>query len=111
MDTSDSDETTNPHGDMGHGGVAQAITKSQRGDDNTQNWESEVLNHALVHVLDKDKVDANKTKDFAAFVIGNGIDDAHFLLTMLEDNFKSMGHNIDFKTFCSLQASNKMCNE
>ena len=82
VDTSDIGETTNPHGDAGRGSVTQAVTQSQRGDNNMQNWDLEVLNHVLVHILDKDKVNTNATKDFTAFVIGNGIDDVRFLLTV-----------------------------
>ena len=32
-------------------------------------------------------------------------------MTMSEDDFKSMGYNINFKTFRALQTLNKMCNE
>ena len=64
------------------------------------------MNHALVHVLDKDKLDAGETDDFAVFVIGEGIDNMHLLLTMSEDSFKSMGCDVDFETFWSLQALN-----
>ena len=77
MDTGDSGEMTNPHGDTGRGGVMQAVTQSQCGN-NTQNWDLEVSNHALVCILDKNKVDANATDDFTVFVIGNGMDDAFF---------------------------------
>ena len=69
------------------------------------------MNHAFVHVLDKDKVDASATNNFAVLMIGNGIHDARLLLTVSEDDFKSMGHDINFKTFRTLQALNKMCNK
>ena len=108
VDTGDSGETTNPQGDVGCGSIAQAVTKSQHGDNNTQDWGLEVLNHALVHILDEDEVDTGAIEDFAAFVIGNGIDNVHFLLTVSEDDFKSMSYNIDFKMFCFLQVLNKM---
>ena len=44
-------------------------------------------------------------------MIANGIDNVRLLLTMLEDEFKSMEHDIDFKTFHTLQVLNKMYNE
>ena len=71
----------------------------------------EVLNHALVLVLDKDQVEASATDDFSACVIANGIDNVRLLLTMLEVDFKSVGYDVDFKTFYAFQAINKMCNE
>ena len=92
MDTSDGGETTNPHGDTGCGGVAQAVTQSQHGNDDVQDWDTEVLNHTFVHILNKDKVDVSVTNDFTLFVIRNGIDDACLLLAMLEDDFESMEH-------------------
>ena len=110
-DTGDIGETTNPHGDAGQGGIMQAVTQTQHGDDDVQDWDTEVLNHVLAHILNKDKVDVSVTDDFTLFVIGNGIDDVRLLLGMLEDDFKSMGHDIDFKTFHTLQALSKMCNE
>ena len=110
VDTSDS-VGNNPHGEMGRSGITQAVTQIQCGDDNAQDWDAEVLSHALVHVLNKDQVEASTTNDFAVFVIANGIDDACLLLTMSEDDFKSMGYDVDFKTFCTLQALNKMYNE
>ena len=69
------------------------------------------MNCALVHVLDKDQVKASATNDFTVFVIANRIDDVRLLLTMSEDDFKSIGYDIDFKTFRTLQALNKMYNE
>ena len=65
----------------------------------------------LANVLDKDWVDASATDDFTVFVITNAMDDVCLLLTMLEDDYKLMGYNIDFKTFRSLQTINKMYNE
>ena len=53
-----------PHGDASRGGVAQAISDIQRGDDDSQDWDTIVLNHVLVYVLDKDWVDASVTDDF-----------------------------------------------
>ena len=110
VDTGDSGETTNLHCDTGRGGISQAVTQSQRSTNNAQDWDLEILNHALVHILDKDKVDTNATNDFTVFLIGNGVNDARFLLTMSEDDFKAMGYDINFKTFRSLQAVNKMYN-
>ena len=110
VDTGDSGGN-DPHGETGHGSVTQPITQIQRGDDDAQDWDAEVLNHALVHVLDKDQVEASASDDFAVFVIANGIDNVRLLWTMSEDNFKSMGYDIDFKTFCALQAVNKMHNK
>ena len=102
IDTGDSGKTTNPHGDAGSSGITQAVAQSQCGNCVNQDWDSEVLNHVLVHVLNKDMVNADATEDFTVFMIDNGVDDAHLLLTVLEDNFKSMGLDIDFKTFRSL---------
>ena len=100
-----------PHGEIGCGGVMQAATQFQHGDDDDQDWDAEVLNHVLVHILDKDQVEASATNDFATFVITNRIDDVRLLLTMLEDDFKLMGYKIDFKTFRTLQTLDKMCNK
>ena len=110
VDTGDSGRN-DPHGDTGHGGVKQAVTQIQHSDDDAQDWDAEVLNHALVHVLDKDQVEARVTDDFTVFVITNGIDDVCLLLTMSEDDVKSMGYDIDFKTFRTLQDINKMYNK
>ena len=63
------------------------------------------------HIFNKDKLDAGAANEFTMFVISQGIDDARLLLTMSEDDFKSMGYNVDFKTFQSLQAQNKMCDK
>ena len=68
----------NPHGDLSCGGVTQAITQIQRGDDDTQDWDAEVLNYVLAHVLDKDTVEVGATDDFTAFMIANRIDDVCF---------------------------------
>ena len=65
----------------------------------------------MAHILNKDKLDATAANKCAVFVIGNGFDYVHLLLTMLEDDFKLMGYDVNFKTFQSLQALNKMCNE
>ena len=65
----------------------------------------------LVHVLCKNQVEARATNDFTVFVITNRIDNVRLLLTMLEDDFKLMGYDIDFNTFCALQVLNKMYNE
>ena len=100
IDSGNGGETADPHGDAGCGSIAQGVTQTQRSDDDqNQDWDKEVLNHTLTHILDKDKLDANATNKFAVFVIGNGFDDVCLLLTMLEDDFKLMGHDIDFKTF------------
>ena len=62
---------------MGRGGITQAVTLTQCNDtDKTQDWDTEVLNHVLVHVLDKDKLGTDATDKFAVFVCGKGIDDA-----------------------------------
>ena len=47
----------NPHGETGRSGVTQAITQIQHSDDDAQDWDAEVLNHTLVHVLDNDQVE------------------------------------------------------
>ena len=65
----------------------------------------------LVFILDQDRVDANATDDFMVFVIANDLDDVPFLLTVTEDNFNSMGYDINFKTFRALQTLNKMYNK
>ena len=71
VDTGDMAEMVNPQVDMGHGGVMQAVTQTQcNNSDTTQDWDTEVLNHALVHVLDKDKMNGDVTNDFTVFVIG-----------------------------------------
>ena len=71
----------------------------------------EILNHVLVKILDKERVDANTIDDFTVFVITHGIDDVRYILTMSEDDFNSMGYDIDFKTFRVPQTLNKMYNE
>ena len=48
---------------------------------------------------------------FTVFVIANGMDDVRLLLTMLEDDFKLMGYDINFKTFRTLQTINKIYNK
>ena len=101
----------NPHGDVSCGDVMQVVTQIQRGDNDIQDWDAEVLNHMLVHVLEKDQVEASATDDFTMFVIANGIEDVCLLFTMLEDDFKLMGYDIDFKTFRLLQIVNEMHNE
>ena len=110
VDTGDSGRN-NPHGEMGSGGVVQAIAQIQCDDDDTQDWDAKVLSHALVHILDKDKLDTDATNKFTVFVIGEGIDDAHLLLTVLEDDFKSMRNHIEFKTFQSPPALNSTCDK
>ena len=109
VDTSDIGGN-NPHGNMGCSDVMQAITQTQRGDTDAQDWDAEVLNRVLVHVLNKEQVDACATNDFTVFVITNRIDNMRLLFSMLEDDFKSMGYYIDFKTFCTLQVLNKIHN-
>ena len=94
VDANDSGEN-DPHGEMSRGNVAQAVTQFQRGDDDDQDWDAVVLNHVLVHVLDKDQVEASATDDFTVFVIANGIDDVCLLITMSEDDFKLMGCGIN----------------
>ena len=58
VDTGDSGGN-NPHGEMGCDGTMQAITQTQRDADDAQDWDAEVLNQMLVHVLDKDQVEAS----------------------------------------------------
>ena len=72
VDASDSGRN-NPHGEMSHGDVTQAVTQFQCSDDDDQDWDALVLNHVLVHVLDKDQVEASAADDFTVFVIMNGI--------------------------------------
>ena len=79
VDTGDSEEMADPHGDAGVGGIMQAIAQTQCNDtDKTQDWDTEVWNHALVHVLDKEKLDANATNESTAFAHGQGFDDVSF---------------------------------
>ena len=47
----------NPHGDASRGNVAHAVMQIQRSDNDIQDWDAEVLNHVLVHVLNKEQVD------------------------------------------------------
>ena len=66
----------NPHGDTSRADVTQDISDIQRGSgDDVHDWNFEILNHVLVEILDKERVDANATDDFTVFVIANGIDD------------------------------------
>ena len=101
----------NPHGDASRVNATRAVSDIQCGKDDAQDWNVEILNHVLVNILDKEQVDANATDDFTVFVITTGIDDVRFLLTMSEDDFNSMGCDINFKTFHALQTMNKMYNE
>ena len=110
VDTGDSGRN-NSHCEMGRIGVMQAVAQIWHGDNDAQDWDAEFLNHVLVHILNNDQVEASATNDFTVFVIANGIDDVRLLLTVSKDDFKLMGHHIDFKTFRALQALNKMCNE
>ena len=110
VDTNDSGRI-NPRGDTGRSSIMQAVTQMQCGDADAQDWGAEVLNHVLVHILDKDQVETSATNDFTVFVIANGIDNMCLLLTVLKDCFKSMGYDIDLKTLRTLQALNKMHNE
>ena len=100
-----------PHGDTGRGGITQAVMQTQRNDNDARDCNAEILNHILVHILDKEQVDASATNDFTVFVIANGIDDVRLLLTVSEDDFNSMGCNVNFKTIRTLQAINKMYNK
>ena len=63
----------NPHCETSRGNVMQAITQFQHGNEDDQDWDAEVLNYVLVHVLDKDQVEASAADDFTVFVIMNGI--------------------------------------
>ena len=101
-----------PHGDVSRADVTQDVSDIQRGGDvDVHDWNFEILNHMLVEVLDKDRVDSNVTNEFTVFVIRNGIDDVRHLLMMSEGDFNAMGYLIDFKTFRMPQTLNKMCNE
>ena len=100
-----------PHGDASCGNVTQAVAHIQHDDDDIQDWDAIVLNHVLANNLDRNRVDASATNDFTVFVIANAMDDVRLLLTMSEDNYKSMGYGIDFKTFHTLQTINKMYNK
>ena len=53
-------ESANSCGDAGHGGKRQAITQTQRNIlSTTENWDAEILNCVLVHVLDEHMMEAN----------------------------------------------------
>ena len=65
----------------------------------TWDRDAEVLDHMLAHILDKDGIYADATNNFMAFVIQQGVDDVCLIVTMSEDNFKSIRCDIDFKKF------------
>ena len=100
-----------PYGDASSGNITQAILDIQQGNDDSQDWDAIVLNHVLVNILDKDRVDANATNDFTVFMIANNLNDVRLILGLTEDDYQSMGFNIDFKTFRTLQTLNKMYDE
>ena len=106
VDTGDSGGN-DPHCDTGHSGIAQAIAQIQCSDNDAQNWDAEVLNCVLAQVLDEDQIEASVTNGFAVFVIANGIDNVCLLLTLLDNDLKLMGHDIDFKTFHHLTSCEK----
>ena len=62
-----------PHGDVSRADVTQDVSDIQRGDDddNVHDWDFEILNHVLVKILDKERVDAHASDDFTVFVITN----------------------------------------
>ena len=65
-----------PHGDASRADITRDVWDVQHGgDDDTQDWSMEILNHVLVDILDKERVDANATDEFTVFVITNRIDD------------------------------------
>ena len=79
-----------PNGDASHADVTRDVSDVQRGGDgDVQDWNFEILNHVLVKILDKERVDANATNDFTVFVMANRIDDVRCLLTMSEDDFNA----------------------
>ena len=101
-----------PHGDVSRADVTQDVSDIQRGDDDdVHDWDFEILNHVLVEILNKERVDARASDDFTVFMITNGFGDVSFLMMMTEGDFHAMGHLIDFKTLSLLQALNKMYNE
>ena len=55
-----------PHGDVSRADVTQDVSDIQHGDDDDDihDWNSEVLNHVLVEILDKERVDAHASDDF-----------------------------------------------
>ena len=62
INTDDVTQMTNCHGDAGHGGKIQAVAQTQCNIQfMTKDWDVEIWNHVLVHVLDKDAMDANVT--------------------------------------------------
>ena len=88
-----------PHGDSSRADVTRDVSDIQRDDDvDTQDWNAVVLNHVLVEILDKERVDAHASDAFTVFVITNGFRNVRFLLIMTEEDFHAMGHMIDFQT-------------
>ena len=76
-------------GDAGCGGKTQAVTQSQCCVSSmTWDWDAEVLDHVLAHVLDKDGISADTTNDFATFVTQQGIDDVR----LIPNNFHCSKH-------------------
>ena len=99
-------EMANPHGDTGRGSKTQAIAQTQHNIfPTTEDWDAEILNHMLVHVLDKDMMDANVTNKFVPFLMHQRFDNIWFIVTMSQEDFKSMGCNTlnDVLEFSSLE--------
>ena len=45
-----------PHGEVSRADVTQDVSDIQRGnDDDVHDWDSEILNHVLVEILDKER--------------------------------------------------------
>ena len=84
------------------------IQRGDDDDDDIQDWNAKVLNHVLVEILDKERVDAHASDAFTVFVITNGYCDVCFLMIMTEGDLHAMGHLINFKTHSLLQALNKI---
>ena len=56
-------------------------------------------------------MDTNVTNDFALFLMHQGLDDIQFTVAVNQEDFKSVGHDVNFMMFQSSQALNKMCNK
>ena len=94
-----------------HGGGNPGETTTDISTMDDKDWDIEIFNHVLVQVLGKNELDANATDDFNRFLVREAIDDVRLLMTLDEEDYKSMGFNIDFPTFRLLQALNKRYNE
>ena len=98
-------ETANPCGDTARCVDTKAIIQIQcNTEPTTKDWDSGVLNHVLVQVLDEEEMDTNMTNEFMLFLMCQGLDNVQFVMTVSQEDFESMGHDINFTMFQILQA-------